>query len=58
MNSFDLSGVAADAPPQMVFDLADLPRLTLRLAREMPDGAAIAAQARLLGDRVEIAGSI
>ncbi|MDA0951866.1 MAG: glycosyltransferase, partial [Proteobacteria bacterium] len=51
-------GVAADAPPQMVFDLADLPRLTLRLAREMPDGAAIAAQARLFGARVELADNV
>lgn len=48
--------VAADAPPELVFDLADLPRLTLRLAPAMPEGAAIAAQARLLGARVELTG--
>ena len=49
-------GVPASLPAGHVFDLADLPRLTLVLDRARPDAAALAGELRGLGARIEIAG--
>jgi len=51
-----VANIAATHPADLVLDLADLPRLTLRLESDMPDVAALAEQARALGATVVITG--
>mgnify|MGYP001455415598 CR=1 FL=1 len=46
--------IGADLPEDAVLDLADLPRLTLCLAGDRPDAAALAARARGIGAAIEV----